>query len=69
MLYLKDLSIYLLAKLKLIPKIEINSFENLFIFNIGVNGIKSSYVVNTYHQKIYMLVKNQHAQLKIHHQK
>lgn len=56
---LKDLSKYLLTKLKSIRKIEINSFENLFIFNIGVNGIKSSNVVEYLSSKdIYVSQKS-----------
>ena len=56
---LKDLSKYLLTKLKSIRKIEINSFENLFIFNIGVNGIKSSNVVDYLSSKdIYVSQKS-----------
>lgn len=44
-LYLKELSNYFVSQLQQIKKIKINSFENLFIFNISVDNYKGSKLV------------------------
>lgn len=44
-LYIRELSDYLVSRLKEIKKIKINSIENLFIINISIDGIKGHEMV------------------------
>lgn len=49
--YLKGLSNYFINELKKIKNIKINSFENLFIFNISINNYKGSKLVDLLNEK------------------
>lgn len=49
--YLEELGSYFINELKKIKKITINSFENLFIFNISVNNYKGAMLVDLLNEK------------------
>ncbi len=49
--YLKELGSYFINELRKIKRVQINSFENLFIFNISVNNYKGSKLVDLLNEK------------------